>query len=294
MRWWQFTKERFEPASHLTMIVVFPLVHILLARSVYNIQITTMPVLLLFVATTAFYFKLRLYDEVKDYELDVVINKTRPLPRGLLNHSDMYLGMIVCILTEAALFGTKGLNSLLSIFLTISYSLLMFKEFFIKEKIRPHLTTYAMLHTIVTSFLSIAIFSYLSNESFFKIIQTKECLSFALANWMLFNIFEFGRKTFAPSEERENIDTYSSLFGKWGAVLLVLSQATIAHLMILKISYIHNTFLEWSHALLFLALIIVSFQYIISDEIKKARNYRLMSSVYIIIFYFTLAIAFYI
>ena len=293
-KWWQFALERFEPVSHFTMIVVFLLVHILLARSIFNLRISVLPIVCLFVATTAFYFKLRLYDEVKDYELDVVINKKRPLPRGLLNHQDMYLGMVICIAIEAVLFATQGVEGLLSIFITIGYSLLMFKEFFIKDIIRPHLTTYAMLHTIVTSFLSITIFSFLSTESFYQTLTNKDCIYFALANWMLFNIFEFGRKTFAPSEERPNVDTYSSLFGKWGATLLVLSQAIIAHFLVLNISFIRNSFLEWSHGFLFFFLILVSLQYINSDEVEKAKRYRMMSSVYIIIFYVTIAIAYFV
>lgn len=292
IKWWQFTKERFEPTSHLTMIVVFLIVHVLLARSIFNLQITVTSVLMLFIATTAFYFKLRLYDEVKDYDLDVIINKKRPLPRGLLNHHDMYSGMIICISVEAILFSFQGLESLLSMIITIGYSLIMFKEFFIKEQIRPHLTTYAILHTIVTSFLSISIFSFLSKENFFTIIKNKECLYFSIANWMLFNIFEFGRKTFAPSEERPNVDTYSSLFGKGGALSLVLSQAFIAHVLVLQIPFIRNSFLIWTHIILFSLLILTSIQYYKSDDIKKSKRYRLMSSAYIIIFYITIALAY--
>lgn len=291
MKWWIFIKERFEPASHFTMIIVFLLVHVLIAKSILRIEINNFSVFLLFIGTSAFYFKLRLYDEVKDFELDQVINPTRPLPRGLLNHRDMYLGMVICILLEASIFATQGQDSFKSIVITILYSLIMYKEFFIKEKIRPHLTTYAILHTIVTSFLSIAIFSFLSKESFIRLIVTKECLYFALANWLLFNIFEFGRKTFAISEERQNVDTYSSLFGKTGAVILVISQALMAHLLVINILPSESKILYWTHSLLFFLLLSTSFCYIKTNQIKAAKNYRLMSSAYIIIFYLTLAVA---
>jgi hypothetical protein len=291
--WWQFTKERFDPISHMTMIILFLVVHVLLARSIFGLQISTLTVILLFIATTAFYFKLRLYDEIKDYEVDLIINKTRPLPRGLLKHADLYWGISICIILEAVIFASQGLASSLSILITIIYSLIMFKEFFIKEKIRPHLTTYAVLHTVVTSLLSIAIFSFLSREHFFSVIKTKECLYFAIANWMLFNIFEFGRKTFATCEERENVDSYSSLFGRGNAVLLVIFQSVWAHFLIFKIFNFHNYFLMWSHLLIFLCLIGVSFQYIKYNSKVSANRYRIMSSLYIILFYVTLTLTYF-
>ena len=41
-------------------------------------------------------------------------------------------------------------------------------------------------------------------------------------------MFEFARKTYAPQEERAGVDTYSSLYGPWGAVLLTASQIAVA------------------------------------------------------------------
>lgn len=291
-RWYQFTKERFHPSSHITMILLFLIVHLFMAKSIFNLQISLFKNALLFISITSFYFKLRLYDEIKDYELDVIINPKRPLPRGLLSHRDMYLGMIVCISIELSIFSIQGINGLASILITICYSLIMFKEFFIKNIIRPHLTTYAILHTIVTSLLSFSIFSFFSQKSFLDIINNKDCLFFAIANWMLFNLFEFGRKTFAPSEERKDIDTYSSLFGKEGAVLLVMSQVLLAHFLIFKISFIHNSFLRYSHSLLFFWATAISAFYLYSDDIKHARRFRIMTSLYIILFYITLSLAY--
>ena len=49
-----------------------------------------------------------------------------------------------------------------------------------------------------------------------------------LMYWCIFNLFEFARKTFAPSEERQGVESYSSLFGIAGAVILSISQALVA------------------------------------------------------------------
>jgi 4-hydroxybenzoate polyprenyltransferase len=286
--WWQFTKERFEPASHLTMILVFIIAHILVAKATVPLVASSMNYLVLLIGVIAFYFKLRLYDEVKDYELDVVINKTRPLPRGLLNHKDMYRGMAICIAIELVCFSLMGLESFISIVVAILYSLLMYKEFFIAEKIRPYLTTYALVHTIVTTLLSFAIFSFLTKLTILQVITTPSFLSFAMANWLLFNIFEFGRKTFASSEERQSVDTYSSLFGRTGAVVLVASQAVITYYLATTLNGSNSTILFWGLGSLLILLAVLSLHYIFADSSKTAKRFRLFSSVYIIVFYLIL------
>lgn len=286
--WWQFTKERFEPTSHLTMILVFIIAHILVAKASTFLVASSMNYLTLLIGVIAFYFKLRLYDEVKDYELDVIINKTRPLPRGLLLHKDMYRGMVVCIAIELICFSLMGLPAFISISIAIFYSLLMYKEFFIAEKIRPYLTTYALVHTIVTTLLSFAIFSFLTNMSILEVIITRSFLAFAMANWLLFNIFEFGRKTFSSSEERVNVDTYSSLFGRTGAVILVASQAVVTYYLATTLNGANPTILFWGLGSLLVLLGILSLNYIFSDNVRSAKRFRLFSSVYIIVFYLIL------
>jgi hypothetical protein len=289
--WKQFTQERFEPLSHFTMIVVFIVAHLLVAKNSLGASISYGQHAILLIGVIAFYFKLRLYDEVKDYELDVVINPSRPLPRGLLNHNDMYFGMGVCIFIELVTFSSQSIQSAASIIVAILYSLLMYKEFFIKEKIRPYLTTYALVHTIVTTLLSFAIFSFVAHLGLLQIIQDPALLSFAMANWLLFNIFEFGRKTFASSEERENVDTYSSLFGRTGAVLLVVSQAVMAHYLMLNLRQVNFRILLWGALALLAALAFLSLRYIFTDKVQAAKHYRLFSSVYIIAFYLILILA---
>jgi 4-hydroxybenzoate polyprenyltransferase len=286
--WWIFIIERFEPISHLIMIFVFLMAHILVVNPVKNIYATALDDLILFIGVTIFYFKLRLYDEIKDYELDVVINPNRPLPRALLSHKDLYQGIGVCIFLEILCFSIQGLNSLYSIFLTILYSLLMYKEFFIPKIIRPHLTTYAIVHTVVTAFLSFSIFSFLTKENVFQIMSDKNLLSFAFTNWLLFNIFEFGRKTFATNEERVNVDTYSSLFGRTGSVLLVVSQAIAAHYFAFNLSGVNHSVLIWGFGSLISVLFILSIFYIIKDSTQSAKNYRMFSSIYIVAFYLIL------
>lgn len=288
--WIIFIKERFDPLSHLIMILLFVMVHILFTKEIFPIYIPPIKLLILLLGVILFYFKLRLYDEVKDYELDLIINPNRPLPRGLLKLNDMYWGIGICILLELICFSFQGVNAITSLIIAILYSLLMYKEFFIKEIIRPHLTTYAVSHTVVTSLLTFSIFCYLNQKTFLQNFFNTNLLFFALSNWMLFNIFEFGRKTFATIEERTNIDTYSSLFGRKLAVFLVFSQAIISMYFTFKIEPFQTWTIMIGLGLLLLLLLFFSARYINTNKRTQAKNYRAMSSFYIVLFYVILII----
>jgi 4-hydroxybenzoate polyprenyltransferase len=283
-KWRLFIVERFDPASHLLMILVFVAAHwvMLRQRGAVPSSIDLPAVLALFAGTTVFFFKLRVYDEIKDYELDRVINPTRPLARGLLTHRDLYRAIVVCIALELALFASQGLSAFVAMLLPVAYSLLMYREFFIRDLIRPHLTTYAVSHTVVSGMLSLALLAALSGHSLAELGRAGYL--FALNSWCLFNIFEFGRKTFTASEERAGVESYSKIFGRYGAVLLVLSQSAVSAYCLLSLHAAHIqliTLLGISNAL----LLGTGLAYAALNRPPYGKLYRAFSSVYIVLIY---------
>jgi 4-hydroxybenzoate polyprenyltransferase len=169
-----------------------------------------------------FFLKLRCFDELKDYEVDLKVNPTRPLARGLLSIAEVRQGILFIILSELAIVGiSTGLPGLAIYGLTVAYSLLMFEEFFIGPLIRPHLTTYAVTHTFVAGLWGWALATIFLSLSQDKIVWAP--VGLIIYNWLQFNLFEFARKSFAKNEETPNHDSYTSLFGVPKAVLLSLS-----------------------------------------------------------------------
>lgn len=295
-KWWQFTKERFDPLSHTFMMALFILAHFAVASVGLSVQDQilvqdtglTLPVPLpielqiaLAIGVVAFFFKLRLYDEIKDYEIDCDINPTRPLARGLVTHNDMYKGIAFCILTEIITFSLLGKTAIVAMGIAILYSLLMYKEFFIKDIIRPHLTTYALMHTIVLTMLSSAIFCAIQHVYPWQL--SRDMLFFALNCWCLFNIFEFGRKTFNTDEERENVESYSSIFGRYGAFVLVLVQAVAQGFLLFNTKLVSGAAFFYTLASFIGLLILVGLLYAVLDRKPFGKIYRGMSSVYIVL-----------
>lgn len=281
-KWLQFIKERFNPLVYSAMILVFLGAHYAVSSSFLKPEtsfdlekaVYLSPLVL---AVFLFFFKLRLFDEVKDMESDAVHHPERPLPRGLLRKNDILGAVFLIIVLEILLFSFYGLRALTSMIIAIGYSLAMYKEFFIKKWLRARLTTYAITHTFIVVFISTAVFSALLNESLIKL--PTRLLSFSIGGWFLFTIFEFGRKTFAQQEEKEGIDSYSKTFGRFGAVLSVLIMAVLSAIFIGNAS---------SLAFLWICTIaILGFLYAVSNRPHLAKIYRLATSLYIIFTYAT-------
>ena len=284
-KWLQLIKERFNPVSYTVMIFVFLGAHYILYLNFIKQDIALdlsdiSHLIPLFLATSLFFFKLRLFDEVKDMESDAVNHPERPLPRGLLSKGEITRIAFIMVAIEIALFSFYGFWAFVNAMIAASYSLVMYKEFFIKEWLRTHLATYAVTHTFVVVFVSATIFAALFGEPFTKI--PGDLVYFSFAGWFLFNIFEFGRKTFARSEEKEGVDSYSKIFGKHGAVMLVLVMA------VLSIVFINKVAAPATIIILSLWLIPIGFiglLYVVSDRFYLAKIYRTITSLYIILTY---------
>ena len=168
----------------------------------------------------SFFLRIILFDEIKDYEVDLKINPTRPLARGLIQIKEVKIALLLLILLELIMTWNLGLSPFLIHAMAVGYSLLMYEEFFIGEFLRPHLTTYAVTHTFVCTLLGIS--TLVSSGAGIEL--QKSILGFVFMNWFYFNLFEFARKTWSSAEERTGVASYSQIFGLWGSVFLSLSQ----------------------------------------------------------------------
>ncbi len=228
-RWGRFVRERFPPQLHLPVIALIVTANALLGARLLDASVAPHRLVVSFVVAVLFFFRLRCFDEIKDYAVDLKLNPTRPLARGLLTvrqAKGMFLSLTAIELAVAALFGPAALGMHA---LAVAYSYLMYREFFIGRFLRPHLTTYAVTHTFVSVLVALSVVTLATGvpASGFP----RALFGVALVNWALFNVFEFARKTFAAAEETPGADSYSRRFGPRGAVLLCASQIVIAVLL---------------------------------------------------------------
>lgn len=237
---------------------------------------------IVFCLMLSFFFRMRLFDEIKDYEVDLKVNPTRPLARGILSITQVKKALIALILFELIIAGGLGLSPFLIHAIAIGYSLLMYEEFFIGEILRPHLTTYAVTHTFVSTLLGLS--SAIAMTGIEATNLSPAVFIFFLMNWAFFNLFEFARKTFAPSEERSHVPSYSNIFGCVGALGLSFSQAILG-VGVIYFLYPHRAIVV---ALLFYLLL--SSIYVIRKSDKAARFFRNISGAYLLLHYIFLIV----
>jgi len=288
-RWGRFVRERFPPQLHLPVIALIVAANALLGARLLDVPVAPLRLVVSFAVAVLFFFRLRCFDEIKDYRVDLELNPTRPLARGLLTvraTQRMVIGLTVVELALAALFGfaALGLHTL-----AVAYSYLMYREFFIGRWLRPHLTTYAVTHTFVSVLVALSVVTLVTGVPAGGF--PRALFGFALVNWALFNVFEFARKTFADAEETPGADSYSRRFGPRGAVVLCGSQiaGAILLLALLPVGALRMP-VGWPpawvpHLGLGLLPLATGLRYVWQADARAAVRYRGAAGVYQLLFY---------
>ena len=282
-RWWRFTLERFPPLAYGPMVVVFVAANASISGTdVFFWRLASSQALRLsaiLALVLSYFFRLRAFDEIKDYEVDLRENPERPLARGLLTIPEVKRTIYALTLFELGIASLMGPVALATHGIAVAYSYLMYKEFFIGTWLRPHLTTYAVTHTASSFLLGWSVVAQCSGSGPWQLQIS--VLAFAMTNWGLFNIFEFARKSFAKSEERDNVESYSKLFGTFGAAALTLSQVGIA-LGGLYFAERLNAANQWVFIFTSAGFSAVALLYGVVDRVLFAKLYRASAGIYIL------------
>jgi 4-hydroxybenzoate polyprenyltransferase len=183
-----------------------------------------------FLAAYGYFLLLRVFDEHKDYAHDKVAHPHRVLQRGLitLGHLRVAGAIAVAIQLGASLLLDGGLGPVtLAFSAALVWSVLMAREFFVGEWLRPRLVLYALSHMIA---MPLAVHWMVRMGSgraplplpAFLLPLTSYAYGFAI---------EIGRKLKAPEEERPEVDSYTRALGTrrapviLGAIVVLISAA---------------------------------------------------------------------
>lgn len=288
-KWLIFIKERFEPLSHSVLITCLFSANLLLATGLSGKPATGLkldqPTIAAFIVITLMFFHLRLFDEIKDYKTDTEINPDRPLPRGLIGIREFKAVTFVIIWIELMICAfTLSNAAFITALMMVGYSLLMYKEFFIGKWLGPHMEIYAISHTIVSGFMALFICSVVSGLAIWE--MNRPYIFIALSNWMIFNIFEFARKTFGKDEERQNVESYSKRLTPIGAVSAVLINAGLALVFLRGITpfLLNGKAMLTAELILTIVLAASGVAYAVKNKKNFAGCYRGTATLYLIMF----------
>ncbi len=148
-RWWIYLRERSPFAVNAALCGGVSASGVLLATGSFAI----LPMVLSFVGQMVFLTLLRLTDELKDYDKDIVAHPDRPIPRGLISRPEaqrMIYVIFAFMIAYAVVIGlaTQPTAGLFFVALT-GYLYLMYREFFVPDWLNETPIWYAITHQAV-------------------------------------------------------------------------------------------------------------------------------------------------
>ena len=241
-RWWIYQKERFPILAHGPMIAAFSSSAVsysaLLRGSVRLPSLATSMVA--FLTALIFFLQLRIADEFKDFEADARYRPYRPVPRGLVQLSE--LGWIGATGALFQLFFALVLDPSLSLILlgVWVYLALMSKEFFVARWIKTRPVTYLWTHMIIMPLIDF----YATACDWMRAqgIPPRGLFWFLVMSFFNGTVVEIGRKIRVPQDEETGVPTYTLLWGRTAATLAwlgnLLASALIAFLAAREIHFL--------------------------------------------------------
>jgi 4-hydroxybenzoate polyprenyltransferase len=238
-----------------------------------------------------FFFHLRVFDEHKDYADDCRYFPRRVLQRGLITLRDLRILGGAAIALELVLAALRGAPALAALIVALGFSLLMLREFFAREWLKRHFLLYATSHMLIMPLLSLLVFAFATGRYPWQAPGW-----FWVYAWVGFFVtfnWEVSRKIRAPEEEIEGVETYTRIFGTYGAAYVVLSIRVVDTALVALVGW-HLGLSRWFYGalvLLFLVCLYGFFQYRFRTSPQTARRMETYAGMYIIAFDVILAIA---
>lgn len=169
------------------------------------------------IAAISFFFRLRVFDEVKDLQIDNLNHPGRVLQSGRVTLKQLFLISGVISIIEPIWSYLNGPLALICWLAALAYSILMRYEFFIGSFLKHRLFLYACTHMIIMPLIMLWVWSAYNHNLMHPSLYFLGALS-------LFGgfCFEIARKIHAPEAERATVDSYSQSIGYGTAIICVL------------------------------------------------------------------------
>ena len=222
--------ERF-PLTQGILILPMYMASALAGRAMTLGDTTSLPVRPLdalgFLALWAFFLLLRVFDEHKDYAKDLENHPERVLQSGLITLGHLKALGVLAVLTQGvASFLADGMTfgpAMIMWLVVMVWSSLMAAEFFIGEWLEKRLVLYATSHMVV---MPMAVFWIMHVGAGGRWLDPAQSWPLLVVGFCAGAALEVTRKTRAPEEERDTVDSYARDLGIPGAVATIMTFPT--------------------------------------------------------------------
>ena len=236
-----------------------------------------------------FFLQLRITDEFKDYEEDLKYRAYRPVQRGVVTLKTLGKIGIATVIIQIMLAHVIDPEIIYFMIFVWIYMFLMAKEFFIKKWLTKKILIYALSHVVIMIFITLVIVEatqYIVPKNIFDVFILqwyRHNIDFALIPLFALNylngiVLEIGRKTRRADEEEHGVQTYSKLWGRKKAVVILSLLFIIEYfLVILGLAHTYEKYFLFSRLTL-LVILIVSIYFMIKF-LKKDLSGKIVETV---------------
>lgn len=300
-----YLNERFPLGKNSIFVLIFTLSGYIYTGLLYNSKIINqifskeikvpMPwhkIVALFIIIFMFFFQLRITDEFKDYEEDLKYRAYRPVQRGIISLKSLGKIGIATVIIQIMLAHVIDPEIIYFMIFVWIYMFLMAKEFFIKKWLTKRILIYALSHVVIMIFITLVI---VSATQYIVLDGAENIFEFGALQWYRHNIdfaliplftlnylngivLEIGRKTRRADEEEHGVQTYSKLWGRKKAVV-VLSLLFVIEYFLVILGLAHTYKEYFFFGVFTLLLILVISIYFMIKFLKKDLSGKVVETV---------------
>ena len=296
-----YLNERFPLGKNSFFVLIFTLSGYIYTSLLYNSKIMYLftngvkigifqyKIIALFIIIFMFFFQLRITDEFKDYEEDLKYRSYRPVQRGIISLKTLGKIGIATVIIQIMLAHVIDPEIIYFMIFVWIYMFLMAKEFFIKKWLTKRILIYALSHVVIMIFITLVIVEatqYIVPKNIFDVFILqwyRHNIDFALIPLFVLNylngiVLEIGRKTRRADEEEHGVQTYSKLWGRKKAVVVLSLLFVIEYfLVILGLAHTYEKYFFFGRLTL-LVILIVSIYFMIKF-LKKDLSGKIVETV---------------
>ena len=296
-----YLNERFPLGKNSFFVLIFTLSGYIYTSLLYNSKIMYLftngvkigifqyKIIALFIIIFMFFFQLRITDEFKDYEEDLKYRAYRPVQRGIISLKTLGKIGIATVIIQIMLAHVIDPEIIYFMIFVWIYMFLMAKEFFIKKWLTKRILIYALSHVVIMVFITLVIVEatqYIVPKNIFDVFilqRYRHNIYFALIPLFALNylngiVLEIGRKTRRADEEEHGVQTYSKLWGRKKAVVVLSLLFVIEYLLvILGLAHTHEKYFFFG-GLTLLIILIVSIYFMVKF-LKKDLSGKVVETV---------------
>ncbi|WP_026749021.1 UbiA family prenyltransferase [Leptotrichia trevisanii] len=296
-----YLNERFPLGKNSFFVLIFTLSGYIYTSLLYNSKIMYLftngikigifqyKIIALFIIIFMFFFQLRITDEFKDYEEDLKYRAYRPVQRGVISLKTLRKIGIATVIIQIMLAHVIDPEIIYFMIFVWIYMFLMAKEFFIKKWLTKRILIYALSHVVIMVFITLVIVEatqYIVPKNIFDVFilqRYRHNIDFALIPLFALNylngiVLEIGRKTRRADEEEHGVQTYSKLWGRKKAVIILSLLFIIEYFfVILGLAHTYEKYFLFS-GLTLLIIFIISIYFMVKF-LKKDLSGKIVETV---------------